>query len=62
MDVVEYAKYVINNMSRATIGNALNISNKFSNEYDFKEFLVSISKYLETLLATNSFSKAKPVI
>ena len=41
MNVQEFAKYVITNMHRATLSNALNISTKLDTEgfYKFNEFL-----------------------
>lgn len=55
MDVNEFAEYVINNMCRATIGNALNIAKSFNDPehptYKFEEFINSVEKYLNSLLA-----------
>lgn len=59
MRVDEYAKYVINNMNRATLGNALNITNKFNVEYDFKDFLESIDSYILELLQLKIFDSTK---
>lgn len=60
MDVKEFAKFVIDNMCRATIGNALNIVNKLDNPeyYNFEEFIVELQKYVASLLTTD-FSKDK---
>lgn len=59
MDVNEYAKYVVNNMNRATLGNALNIANKFASEYDFAEFLNAVDKHVGIVLASNLLPKDK---
>lgn len=59
MNVGEYAKYVVNNMGRATLGNALNIATKFVSEYDFTEFLTSINEYIGVALTSNLLPKDK---
>jgi hypothetical protein len=59
MRVDEYAKYVINNMNRATLGNALNISNKFNSEYNFIEFLNFINTYIEDVMVSKLLQKDK---
>lgn len=59
MNVEEYAKYVVNNMNRATLGNALNIATRFVSEYDFEEFLLFVNKYVGDALVSNTLSKDK---
>lgn len=60
MELKDFSKYVIDNITRATCGNTLNITNRFINkEYDFKEFLVNISKYVEELLTSGKIEKQK---
>lgn len=59
MDIDSYAKYVINNMNRATLGNALNIVNKFNNTYNFIDFLTSIDSYILEILSNNLLEKGK---
>lgn len=44
MEVYDYARYVIVNMHRASISNALNISNKFEDTYKFDDFLLNLQK------------------
>ena len=34
MNIYDYAKYIINNITRATVGNALNISDKIETTYN----------------------------
>ena len=48
MTVEDYAKYVINNITRATIGNALKISDKLDtdNNYKFLDFINYFSTYI----------------
>ena len=42
MDIKDYSKYVLDNMNRATLGNALNIALKFNSEYKFENFIDNI--------------------
>lgn len=60
MEVNEFAKFVLDNLTRATIGNTLNISNKLdcSDYYKFTDFLEEIQKYTEKLLL-DGFDKNK---
>ena len=59
MSVKEYAKYVIDKIQIAAIGNTLNISKKFiDKDFDFVEFLESAQEYVVSLLNQN-FSKDK---
>lgn len=56
MDINEFSVYVINNMSRATIGNALNIVNKFTGsepEFKFEDFIAGIESYTNKLMSDN---------
>lgn len=46
MDVVDFSKYVVNNLNRATLSNALNITNTvISSKYNLEEFISNIIKY-----------------
>lgn len=46
MDVVDFSKYVVNNLNRATLSNALNITNTvMSSKYNLEEFISNIIKY-----------------
>ena len=53
----DFAKYVIDNMTRATLVNALNITNKLSNTkkspdiYNASEFLRAVYNYLNSKLS-----------
>ena len=60
MEVNEFAKFVLDNLTRATIGNTLNISNKLDcpDYYKFIDFLDEIQKYTEKLLL-DDFDKNK---
>ena len=60
MGVEDFAKYVIDNISRATLSNALNISNKLNGGeyYNLDEFIVAIDKYVSSQLVNNKISKA----
>lgn len=59
MTVSEYAKYVVSNMNRATLGNALNIVKKFETEYNFVDFLASVDSYVLQVLNSNLLDKSK---
>lgn len=60
MLVNEFARYVINNMGRATLGNALNIANRFSSgDYNFIEFLNQVNVYVADLLKSNTLNSIK---
>ena len=52
MTVKDFAKYVIDNMSRASLANSLNIATKLDNPeyYSFIEFLNEIVSYVNELL------------
>lgn len=48
MELMDFSKYVVDNMKRATLSNALNIAGKIGDGgYDFEEFLKSIQSYVE---------------
>ena len=55
MTVKDFAKYVIDNMSRASLANSLNIATKLDNPeyYSFIEFLNEIVLYVNELLKDN---------
>ncbi len=63
MNVIDFAKYVIDNITRATLGNALNITNKFiankdsKPQYDFVTFQKYVYDYVYSLCSAN---KLKP--
>lgn len=52
MTAAEYAKYTLDNLSRATLGNALNIASKIDTEncYKFKDFIDGLNDYSLKLL------------
>ncbi len=60
MSVEEFAKFVIDNMNRATLSNALNIGNKLNggDYYNLDEFIVAIDAYVSTLLSNSKLEKA----
>lgn len=60
MEVNEFAKFVIDNMHKATVGNALNIALKLDNPeyYAFDSFLIELEKYCTTILQ-DGFNKNK---
>lgn len=60
MTVEEFAKYVVDNMHRATLSNALKIADKLDNPsfYKFEEFVVCMQKYLVECLSTKKLSDA----
>mgnify|MGYP003571242458 CR=1 FL=1 len=55
MDVKEFAKYVIDNMSRASLANSLNIASKLDNPeyYKLLDFLNEVVLYVNDLLKEN---------
>jgi hypothetical protein len=59
MTLDEYAKYIVDNMGRATLTNALTISSKFDTEYNFNDLLISMQKYISTLIDNDKFNKDK---
>ena len=56
MNVEEFAKFVINNMTRATLSNALNICVKLDNDeyYKFTDFINAIYAYISDILNTDN--------
>ena len=52
MNVTDFAKYVIDNMHRATLANAMNIAEKIDNEeyYAFKDFTDNVNTYVSNAL------------
>lgn len=54
MTCAEYAKYVMQNLGRATRGNAVKIVDKLGdgNEYNFLEFVDNIEKYVSANLSS----------
>lgn len=60
MNIEEFSKYVIDNMSRATLVNALNVSNKLINgAYDVNDFIDTSLEYISTLLSYGKISSEK---
>lgn len=61
MSTKEYARYVINNMHRATLANALNISGKLDKPegYKFDEFLVEMQVYVKECLEQKKIDGTK---
>ena len=53
MNVSDFAKYVIDNLHRASLSNALNISSKLDNDeyYTFVDFVDNIIAYVNSRLA-----------
>lgn len=58
MTVKEFSKYVIDNMKRASLANALNITKKLDTKdgYSFKEFVTEMTSYVGTLLDSGKYS------
>lgn len=53
----DFSKYVIDNMHRATLVNALNVSNKLNNgDYDVNEFINNSLAYISELLSNGKIS------
>lgn len=61
MTVTDFAKYVIDNMHRASAPNALNIAMKLDapNMYTLEDFVNSIVEYVNSLLSSNKIGKIK---
>ena len=61
MSVEKFAQYVINNLNRATLANAMNIADKLDNPdyYEFQEFNNYIMQYVGTESILNFLGKAK---
>ena len=61
MTVSDFAKYVVDNMHRATLANALNIANKLDNPdyYSFTEFVKCLNDYITQLATDNSIDALK---
>ena len=61
MEVKDFAKYVIDNMHRASLANALNIPNKLDTEgyYKFEEFVNNIVNYINESLSNNHIDKTE---
>ena len=59
MEIYDYAKYIINNITRATIGNALKISDKIDSTYKFIDLINNICKYIDELILNNRLEKEK---
>jgi len=58
MDVKDFAEFVINNMGRATLSNALNISGKLNggDYYELEEFITSINECVSKQLSSGKLS------
>lgn len=61
MTVSDFAKYVVDNMHRATLANALNIANKLDNPdyYSFTEFVKCLNDYVTQLATDNLIDTLK---
>lgn len=61
MTIQEFAKYVIGNMRRATLGNAMNIADKLDNPqfYTFLDFIDNAYNYTIELLKDDRANKDK---
>lgn len=61
MSVKDFAKYVIDNLGRASIGNSLNISQKFfgDNAYNIKDFIGFVDEYVASLMSNQKVSCIK---
>lgn len=61
MSISDYARYIINNITRATIGNALRIGDKIDIDggYKFDELLNNICIYIDELILNKNLSKEK---
>lgn len=59
MEVKEFSKYVVDNLGRATVGNALNIINRLSEiaPATFVDFVNEVIKYSETLMSNGTLNK-----
>ena len=58
MNELEFAKYTLDNMARATLVNALSISDKFKGQqaYDLDTYIISLEKYICTYIKDNVFN------
>ncbi len=60
MNVKDFAKYVIDNLNRATCGNTLSITQKFTkNEYDFIEFIQNFREHLSNYIVEDKMDLDK---
>lgn len=61
MTVEKFAQYVINNLNRATLANAMNIADKLDNPdyYDFQEFNNYVMQYLSVQDIINFLGKER---
>ena len=61
MTVEKFAQYVINNLNRATLANAMNIADKLDNPdyYNFQEFNNYVLQYLNTQDVVNFLGREK---
>lgn len=61
MDIKDFSKYVINNISRATIGNSMNVADKLDcpNYYNFLDFTKYTYEYVVELLKEEKANKDK---
>lgn len=61
MNTEEFARYVINNMHRATLSNALNITTKLDTQdhYSFEEFLIAMQVYVKECLNNQKIDSTK---
>lgn len=60
MTTKEFSKYFIDNIGRATLVNALNVSDKLNNgDYDIDEFIKECIDYISNLQTTCKFTLEK---
>lgn len=60
MTLEEFSKYVIDNMTRATVGNALNISLRINGSgYQFVDFIKGVETYIADCIVKNKLTKDK---
>lgn len=59
MTVSEFAKYVVDNMHRATLSNAMNIADKLDNTdfYQLVDFAENINKYVGDVVVEKRIGK-----
>lgn len=61
MTVIEFGKYVVDNMHRATLANAMNIADKIDNDefYTFHDFVDAVNQSVSQSLSENKIDRIK---
>ena len=61
MNTKEFAKYVIDNIGRATLGNSLKIADKIDNVdfYSFEDYVKETNEYVSKVLVENKLPNIK---